>query len=738
MIVPRSLKSKLLAGVSALVICSGFMISLLVTHIYSRGLSESMSAQARYLTHAVALQAADLVLINDSVSLQKLLDHLMRSNPSLSYLFIVRDGQVLAHTFDAGIPMELLDANEVLPSEESRFREIVSTNGDYFLDVAAPIFEGKAGTLRLGFSEEPYRRQIAGLWLRMSLITLGILLLGLLASLLFIRRITEPLSDLAQAADKVNRGELDIRVSIRGRDEVANVAASFNTMVSSVQAHTSRLEQQTVELKRAHQQTRTFCGIVQEIGAIDNLKDMGKCLIGKFETIVECSGMALLVVNDAHDTLYVMTENSAIDLREPDSVQNINLMLRGLENFGKQTLQAGLSSAVPMMSELFQTAALHSVLPLSRNDRSFGALIITCSGDCHCYDEEIGLISLMLAQAVGVIRRAMLREEEIRDLQTRIHAPVEFCGIVSKNPKMQSIFNLIEDIAPTDASVLIQGESGTGKELVARAIHRKSHRKDKPFVVIDCAAYPATLLESELFGHEKGAFTGAIRQKAGRFEQADGGTVFLDEIGEIPLPAQIKLLRVLQTQKFERVGGEQTLTVDVRIISATNRNLLAEVQQAQFREDLYYRLKVIPIHLPPLRDRRNDIPLLARHFLHLFTAGQGKKAEELSQESMRLLLDYAWPGNVRELENSIEHAAVLAKGGRVEPAHLPFALQSRMHSPPGVHKPPTMLDHELKILKETMEQSGWNKKEAAKRLGISRSTLYEKLKKHRLAKPAAH
>ncbi|MEM5789091.1 MAG: sigma 54-interacting transcriptional regulator, partial [Syntrophobacteraceae bacterium] len=609
MIVPRSLKSKLLAGVSALVICSGFMISLLVTHIYSRGLSESMSAQARYLTHAVALQAADLVLINDSVSLQKLLDHLMRSNPSLSYLFIVRDGQVLAHTFDAGIPMELLDANEVLPSEESRFREIVSTNGDYFLDVAAPIFEGKAGTLRLGFSEEPYRRQIAGLWLRMSLITLGILLLGLLASLLFIRRITEPLSDLAQAADKVNRGELDIRVSIRGRDEVANVAASFNTMVSSVQAHTSRLEQQTVELKRAHQQTRTFCGIVQEIGAIDNLKDMGKCLIGKFETIVECSGMALLVVNDAHDTLYVMTENSAIDLREPDSVQNINLMLRGLENFGKQTLQAGLSSAVPMMSELFQTAALHSVLPLSRNDRSFGALIITCSGDCHCYDEEIGLISLMLAQAVGVIRRAMLREEEIRDLQTRIHAPVEFCGIVSKNPKMQSIFNLIEDIAPTDASVLIQGESGTGKELVARAIHRKSHRKDKPFVVIDCAAYPATLLESELFGHEKGAFTGAIRQKAGRFEQADGGTVFLDEIGEIPLPAQIKLLRVLQTQKFERVGGEQTLTVDVRIISATNRNLLVEVQQAQFREDLYYRLKVIPIHLPPLRDRRNDIPL---------------------------------------------------------------------------------------------------------------------------------
>ncbi|MDH3886517.1 MAG: sigma-54 dependent transcriptional regulator, partial [Desulfobacterales bacterium] len=308
---------------------------------------------------------------------------------------------------------------------------------------------------------------------------------------------------------------------------------------------------------------------------------------------------------------------------------------------------------------------------------------------------------------------------------------------IGKDSQMQNIYRLIEDIAPTDATVLIQGESGTGKELVARAIHRQSLRKHEPFIVINCSAYPHTLLESELFGHEKGAFTGAIRQKSGRFEQADGGTVFLDEIGEIAPSAQIKLLRVLQSQKFERVGGEKTLTVDVRILAATNKELLQEVQKGSYREDLFYRLNVIPIHLPPLRTRRNDIPLLARHFLRRFGVEQNKDIQDFSSEAMRLLLDYHWPGNVRELENSIEHTAVLAKQSKVEISDLPSAI--REAAPPvSSETPGTIFENEKKLLREVLEECDWNKKRAALQLGISRSTLYEKLKKYQISKPTLH
>ena len=302
---------------------------------------------------------------------------------------------------------------------------------------------------------------------------------------------------------------------------------------------------------------------------------------------------------------------------------------------------------------------------------------------------------------------------------------------------MQNIYRLIEDIAPTDATVLIQGESGTGKELVARAIHGRSPRRGQPFIVINCSAYPATLLESELFGHVKGAFTGAIRQKIGRFEQANGGTVFLDEIGEIAPSAQIKLLRVLQSQKFERVGGEETLKVNVRILAATNKDLLKEVTDGSFREDLFYRLNVIPIQLPPLRTRRNDIPLLARYFLHRFAAEQHKKIQDFSSEAMRRLLDYPWPGNVRELENSIEHTAVLAKRSTVEILDLPSVIRDAAPALAS-ESPGTIVENEKKLLQEVLEECDWNKKKAALQLGISRSTLYEKLKKYQIMKPTIH
>jgi DNA-binding NtrC family response regulator len=292
---------------------------------------------------------------------------------------------------------------------------------------------------------------------------------------------------------------------------------------------------------------------------------------------------------------------------------------------------------------------------------------------------------------------------------------------------MQVVFKLIEDVSPTDATVLIQGESGTGKELVARAIHQLSLRSDKPFIVINCSAYPSALLESELFGHEKGAFTGAIRKKIGKFQQADGGTVFLDEIGEIDQAGQIKLLRVLQQQTIDRLGGDQPIKVDVRIIAATNKRLAEEVRQGNFREDLFYRLNVIPINLPPLRERSRDIRLLAKHFLGRFCIEQHKSVTGFKNQAMRQLLVNPWPGNVRELEHTIEHAVVLAKGPLIEVTDLPTVLAETAGSE--VKATASIVENESRLILDTLDACNGNKTEAARKLGISRSTLYEKLKR---------
>jgi two-component system response regulator HydG len=728
----QSLKSKLLLAVSALVIGSGLLISLLVTQRYSNSLLDAASVQAENIAHAVALEAVDKILINDLVALQKMLDHHMRSNPLLSYLFIVKSEEILAHTFTKGVPVALIDANQPDPDKQFNLQKIASTAGEKYLDIAWPILAGKAGDLRLGFSEKPYLEQVRRLWLQMSGLTLGILLLALTATLLFIRRVTSPLAALAEATQKIDEGGLDVRVEVQSQDEVGRLAASFNHMVSRLEDYTDRLEEQTMDLERAHHQTRTVCGIVQEVGALRSLGEISSSLINTFKNILKCSEMVFLILGSDHDLLFVASDKETRTLREKKPIESVATILADRTEI---TFLKKRSFSPPLVPDNFQTTVRQAVIPLLYEKQLFGALVIGCPGDCDCNVKEIDVVRLMLTQAAGVIKRAVLQEEEIRQLQDRVETTAEFSGIVGKDPKMQVIYKLIEDIAPTDATVLIQGESGTGKELVARAVHRLSPRKNKPFMVINCSAYPATLLESELFGHEKGSFTGAIRQKSGRFEQAHGGTVLLDEIGEIAPSAQIKLLRVLQTQKFERIGGEKTLNVNVRIIAATNKELLQQVKEGNFREDLYYRLNVIPISLPPLNQRRNDIPLLAHHFLHSFAAEQGKKIEHFSQEAMRLLLDYSWLGNVRELENTVEHATVLAKGSRVEVTDLPAALHTAANKG---SKPFTLVEHESKLLVEVLEDCGWNKKQAAKRLGISRSTLYDKLKKYQITKPTTH
>jgi len=332
------------------------------------------------------------------------------------------------------------------------------------------------------------------------------------------------------------------------------------------------------------------------------------------------------------------------------------------------------------------------------------------------YDEE--------GAFVGVL--AAFRDlTEMINLQLRLGELTSFSGIVGRDRRMLDVYEQIRNLAAADYPVHITGDTGTGKELVAAAIHNESPRAGGPFVPVNCGALPEGLLESELFGHVKGAFSGAIRDKKGRFELADGGTLFLDEVSELPRHMQVKLLRVLQEGSFERVGAEKTISVDVRIISATNKNLRREMERHNFREDLYYRLSVVPIRIPPLRERRNDIPLLASHFLKQ-TPEHGRKAARLSEEALSLMMDYGWPGNVRELQNAIHFALVKSRGRTIETEHLPLEIHQMTCT---TLKPGPKPRLTLEAVASAIEKAGGNRSKAAKLLGVGRATLYRFLEK---------
>ncbi len=350
-------------------------------------------------------------------------------------------------------------------------------------------------------------------------------------------------------------------------------------------------------------------------------------------------------------------------------------------------------------------------------------------------------------QLLASIRKAIEHYglvREIKRLRSEISPRSGFEGMIGKNPSMLSVYQLIEKVAPAPSSVLITGESGTGKELVARAIHNLSPRREAPFISVNCAALSHTLLESELFGHEKGAFTDAISMRKGRFELADGGTLFLDEIGEMPASLQAKLLRVLQERAFERVGGNTTLTIDVRILTATNREIKDEVDKGNFREDLYYRLNVIHIHLPPLRERVDDIPALVTHFLQKNAGRLGKEQITISPEALRLLVTLPWEGNIRELENTIERAAILCADDRIEaedvqPDSTEFRAQKwssgldlAQFVPEGLGLSEVLNGIEEKLVRQALENANNIQARAAEQLGITKSLLQYKMKKYKL------
>jgi DNA-binding NtrC family response regulator len=342
-----------------------------------------------------------------------------------------------------------------------------------------------------------------------------------------------------------------------------------------------------------------------------------------------------------------------------------------------------------------------------------------------CHPQEISLL-------VERIVRVKNLERENAILRRKLTRQYRFHDLVSKSPRMAEIFELVKEVASQRSTVLVQGESGTGKELVARAIHFSGDRGERPFVAVSCAALAETLLESELFGHEKGSFTGAVAQKKGKFELADGGTLFLDEIGDISPKLQVDLLRVLQERRFFRVGGTEEIAVDVRVIAATHRDLAAEVREGRFRDDLYYRLNVIIIRLPPLRERREDVPLLAQEFLDRLSHELGREVSGISEEALRVLMDHDWPGNVRELENAVERALVTCKAGVLGAEDFAFLSRPALLATPGLSLPAglTLQDLEREYIAATLQRTQGNVKAAAEALGIDRSTLYEKVKRY--------
>jgi formate hydrogenlyase transcriptional activator len=373
------------------------------------------------------------------------------------------------------------------------------------------------------------------------------------------------------------------------------------------------------------------------------------------------------------------------------------------------------------------------LVALNRSERTYGK-------------EEAAFLEQAARQVAVAVENALEYEKAIKDrdketkqrlyLEEEIRA--EFGEIVGDSPVLKAALALVSIVAPTDSSVLILGETGTGKELIARAIHNLSGRRERPFVKLNCAAIPLGLLESELFGHERGAFTGAVAQKTGRFELAHKGTLFLDEVGDIPLELQAKLLRVLQEQEFERLGSNRTHKVDVRLIAATHRDLAGMVKQSTFREDLYYRLKVFPIHIPALRQRPEDIPKLVRHFLKFHSKRMNKRIEEIPSETMDALVRYRWPGNVRELQNFIERAVILSP---YTVLRAPIAELEQINAQKGSNVPLAGLgeierDHILRVL----DASNWiigGRGGAAERLGMKRTTLVYRMRRLGIRRPAS-
>jgi DNA-binding NtrC family response regulator len=427
------------------------------------------------------------------------------------------------------------------------------------------------------------------------------------------------------------------------------------------------------------------------------------------------AGLGKAIELDGHNVLLAEDGQEALDLLEEEEVDLIIADLKMPRVSGEELLRRVVES-YPTLPVIILTG--HGTIETAVQAMRDGAY------DFLTKPVNLDRLSLLVKRALSTRELAL----QHRALQEELDQKRQFANIIGTSVEMNRIFDVVRQVAPTRASVLITGESGVGKELIADAIHQLSNRREKPFVKVHCAALSESLLESELFGHEKGAFTGAVARKRGRFELAHLGSIFLDEIGEINQSVQIKILRVLQEKTFERVGGEQTLEVDVRIISATNKDLKTEIERGTFREDLYYRLNVVNIHIPPLRDRKEDIPLLVSAFIKEFATENDKPVEGIDPKARALLYNYSWPGNVRELRNSIESAVVMAKGSIITPDDLPPSVAADSESNyVRIQLGASMAEAERELIRANLAANNGNKSRTAEVLGIGRKTLHRKL-----------
>ncbi|MCK4618383.1 MAG: sigma 54-interacting transcriptional regulator [Desulfobacterales bacterium] len=517
--------------------------------------------------------------------------------------------------------------------------------------------------------------------------------------------ITKPISEEALSV-ALKRAEEKLKIKKRLKNYTYNLEKA--------------VKEKTGELEKSYKEMESLCDITRRTSEKKSLGEAFDFIIDQTKNILSFEEMAPLILNKEKKGFVKVNGYRELSVEDREGLVSAIALMRHPMNIDELS-----ASGYPWLKS-FDGYESISLVPIIKEDEVIGVVILLAAEHIVFSRKDLRFLYLMLSQVAGIIRRIALNNEKMKELENKVKMFSGYGGIVGKDHKMQQLYKLILDIAPTDATVMIQGESGSGKELVARAVHLHSYRKDKPFIVVNCSAYPQTLLESELFGHEKGAFTGAIHRKLGRFELADKGTLFLDEIGEIPLMSQVKLLRFLQFQKFERSGGMETIEVDIRVIAATNKDLKKEVENGNFREDLYYRLNVIPINIPPLRVRRNDISLLVEHFLKRLNLRGNKKVKGISSEAMDILMRYNWPGNVRELENIIEHAFILTKDEFISGQSLPLYIVNKEQ------KISSFQENEKKFLARVLEEYKWNKLQVAKKLNISRSTLYAKLKKYNI------
>ncbi len=461
---------------------------------------------------------------------------------------------------------------------------------------------------------------------------------------------------------------------------------------------------------------------------------------------------SILIVDDEPDILLVMSANLKKEGYEVDTAGDGIEALKKLE--ARDYDVAIVDQKMPRLSGMDFLERLRNGQTPGTAQPDIPIIVVTAYGTiemavkamkngAYSYlSKPIQYEELSLQVKNAVERRRLSREVE--NLRQEVEEKYQLGNILGRNPRMQEVFQIIRTVAETDATVLIQGESGTGKELIARAIHYNSRRKERPFVVVSCSALPETLLESELFGHERGAFTGAIRQRIGRFEMADGGTIFLDEVGEMSMPVQMKLLRVLQEREVERVGGNRTVKVDVRVIAATHKDLQRAMGERMFREDLFYRLNVVPIKLPPLRERLDDVPVLAAHFLRKYCEKNQKQIKSISPQALSALIRYSYPGNVRELENIIERAVIMEKGdairrldlrrsGAWEGPALPDSLWEDMQ-PFRKMKADVVGRFEKEYLSQVLRIYGGNMSKAARHAGMNIKNFHEKMARYGLKK----